>query len=83
MKDQPSDNHKIKKTASALSLSVYNRAQQLARPRTANANILSGIKGLEPVAVDEDGNPVVQEEQDTRIADMKSDGLNLMPRTDT
>jgi hypothetical protein len=41
----------------AMSLSVYNKPKALARPRTANVNILSGIKGLEPVE-DENGVPL-------------------------
>ena len=74
----------MKKTASALSLSVYNRAQALARPRTANVNILQGVKGLEPVPMDEEGNPIEQEPEDQRIAEMKTDGgLKMMPRTGT
>lgn len=41
--------HKQKQFAGSLSLSVYNRANQLARPKTGDPNILKGVKGLEPV----------------------------------
>jgi hypothetical protein len=42
------------------------------------------LKGLEPVAVDEEGNPVEQALPDTRIADMKNpEGLSMLARTAT
>ena len=47
-------------------------------------NIFQGIKGLEPVPMDEEGNPIEQEPEDQRIADMKPDGeLKMQPRTGT
>ena len=49
--------------ASALSLSVYNKPEMLARPRTASVNIYQGVKGLEPPKVDEEGNPIIVEEE--------------------
>jgi len=48
---------------SALSLSVYNKPDMLSRPRTANVNIYQGVKGLEPPKVDEEGNPIIIEEE--------------------
>lgn len=67
----PSDNTiPIKKTESTMSLSVYNKTDMLKRPKTAAVNILKGIKGLEPVPVDEEGNPLPQEPVDQRIAEM-------------
>ena len=53
-----------------MSLSVYNRPAQLARPKTATVNILHGIKGLEPVDVNEEG-VAIEVVKDTRIADMQ------------
>ena len=54
-----------------MTLSVYNKVSNLARPKTAGVNILKGIKGLEPIPVDEEGNPIISNEPvDTRIADM-------------
>jgi hypothetical protein len=47
--------------ASAMSLSVYNRPEQLARPNTAGVNIMAGIKGLEPVQLDAEGQPIILE----------------------
>jgi len=38
---------------------------------------------LEPIPVDEEGNPIPQEAEDERIPDMKTDGMQLMPRTGT
>jgi len=55
-KDQLVDNKMI-------SLSVYNKPDMLARPRTASVNIYQGVKGLEPPKVDEEGNPVIVEEE--------------------
>lgn len=76
--------HLKKKYEGAISLSVYNKPAALGRPKTAGENILKGIKGLEPVAVDEEGNPIEQAEPDSRIADMKPiPGLNMLARTFT
>lgn len=61
-----------KQNAEAFSLSVYNRTEQLARPKTASVNIFKGIKGLEPPAVDEEGNPIEVEPEDQRIPDMQT-----------
>jgi len=47
---------------SAMSLSVYNRPEQLARPSTANVNILSSIPGLEVQELNEEGQPIFKEE---------------------
>jgi hypothetical protein len=67
-----------------MSLSVYNKAHSLARPRTADVNILKGIKGLEQLAVDEEGNPLPVVVEDTRIADMQvPEGLKMLARTGT
>ena len=72
------------KNEGSLSLSVYNKAQALARPKAVEQNILKGLKGLEAVAVDEEGNPVEQAAPDTRIADMKNpEGLSMLARTAT
>lgn len=49
--------------SSAISLSVYNKPEMLARPRTAHVNIYHGVKGLEPPKVDEEGNPIIIEEE--------------------
>lgn len=59
-------------TKSALSLSVYNRPDMLARPRTASVNIYQGVKGLEPPKVDDEGNPIIVEEEavDERLPPM-------------
>lgn len=59
-------------TKSAMSLSCYTRPEMLARPRTASVNIYQGVKGLEPPAVDEEGNPVIREEEaeDERLPPM-------------
>jgi len=35
----------------------------LARPRTASINIYQGVKGLEPPKVDDEGNPIIVEEE--------------------
>jgi hypothetical protein len=51
-----------------LSLSVYNRPAQLARPKTATVNIT--VPGLEPVELNEEGVPI-EVVKDTRIADMQ------------
>ena len=58
---------------SALSLSVYNKPDMLSRPRTANVNIYQGVKGLEPPKVDEEGNPIIIEEEpaDERLPDFE------------
>jgi hypothetical protein len=58
-------------TKSALSLSAYNRPDMLARPRTASVNIYQGLKGLEPPKVDDEGNPIIIEEEpvDERFPD--------------
>lgn len=60
-------------TKSALSLSAYNRPDMLARPRTASVNIYQGLKGLEPPKVDDDGNPIIIEEEpaDERFPDFE------------
>ena len=50
-------------TQSAASLSVYNKPDMLRRPRTAHVNIYQGVKGLEPPRVDDDGNPIIIEEE--------------------
>lgn len=56
----------------------------LARPKTAAVNILKGVKGLEPVPVDEEGNPLPQEPVDQRIAEMQvPEGLKMLARTGT
>ena len=56
----------------------------LGRPHTANVNILSGIKGLELQPVDEEGNPIVKPEDDTRIPEMEvPEGLTMLARTGT
>ena len=55
--------NRAKQTESALSLSVYNKPDMLARPRTANVNIYQGVKGLEPPKIDEEGNPIIVEEE--------------------
>jgi hypothetical protein len=74
----------IKKAESTMSLSVYNKTTQLQRPKTAAVNILKGVKGLEPVPVDEEGNPLAQEPVDQRIAEMQvPEGLRMMCRTGT
>ena len=54
---------KEKLTEKHLSLSVYNKPDMLARPRTANVNIYQGVKGLEPPKIDEEGNPIIIEEE--------------------
>lgn len=70
-------------TGSALSLSVYCRPVDLARPKTAQIDITKGIPGLEPVQADENG-VVIEAKIDTRIADMKPiEGLELIARTGT
>lgn len=46
-----------------MSLSVYNKPEFLARPRTAAVNIYQGIKGLEPPLVDSEGNPLPPKEE--------------------
>lgn len=72
------------KNQGSLSLSVYNKVEALARPKTGNVNILKGIKGLETVELDEEGNPIEPPEPDTRIADMKTpEGLVMLARTST
>lgn len=60
-------------TKSALSLSAYNRPDMLARPRTASVNIYQGLKGLEPPKVDDEGNPIIIEEEpvDERFPDFE------------
>ena len=71
------------KTRGAMSLSVYNRPAMLSRPRTANENILRGVKGLEPVEVDENGTPIEQP-VDPRVAEMQvPEGLRMLARTGT
>ena len=35
----------------------------LARPRTAAVNIYQGVRGLEPPKIDEEGNPIIIEEE--------------------
>ena len=70
--------------ASAMSLSVYNRPEQLARPNTANVNILSGIKGLEPIEVNEEGQPIIREEVKSRMPDFQvPQGCEMLVRTGT
>jgi hypothetical protein len=54
---------------SALSLSVYTRPEILARPSTANVNILHGIKGLEAVELNEEGQPIFREEVKSKLPD--------------
>lgn len=55
---------------SNMSLSVYNKTEVLKRPKTAAVNIFKGVKGLEPLPVDEEGQPIPQVPVDDRIADM-------------
>ena len=49
---------------------MYNKPAMLARPRTASVNIYQGVKGLEPPKTDEEGNPIIMEEEpvDERLA---------------
>jgi len=72
----------LKNTVSAMSLSVYNKPKMLGRPKTA-VNILQGIKGLEVAEVNEEGIPIEAPPGDTRIPDMKNEGLLMLPRTGT
>jgi len=68
--------------ASALSLSVYTRPDTLARPSTANVNILHGIKGLETFEVDEAGQPIYKEEVKGKMPDFEvPEGCQMMART--
>lgn len=72
----------LKSPASALSLSVYTRPEQLARPNTANVNIFQGIPGLEPVELNEEGQPIIKEEVKSKLPDFKVPlGCNMLPRT--
>jgi hypothetical protein len=67
-----------------MSLSAFNKTAKLTRPKTAAVNILKGVKGLEPVPVDEEGNPLPEEAVDQRIADMQvPEGLKMLARTAT
>ena len=67
---------------SAMSLSVYNRPEQLARPSTANVNILSSIPGLEVQELNEEGQPIYKEEVKSKMPDFKvPEGLTMMART--
>ena len=65
---------------SALSLSVYNKPDMLARPRTAHVNIYQGVKGLEPPKVDEDGNPIIIEEEpvDERLPQFEAPKISTL-----
>lgn len=68
--------------ASAMSLSVYNRPEQLARPSTANVNILSSIPGLEVQELNDEGQPIIKEEKPCKMPNfMVPEGLTLMART--
>ena len=70
--------------ASAMSLSVYNRPEQLARPNTAGVNIMAGIKGLEPVQLDAEGQPTVVEPTKSKLPDFViPEGCSMLPRTGT
>lgn len=67
-------------TTSSLSLSVYNKPEMLARPRTANLNIYQGVKGLEPPKVDEEGNPIIVEEEpmDERLPEFEAPKISSL-----
>lgn len=67
-------------TTSSLSLSVYNKPEMLARPRTANINIYQGVKGLEPPKVDEEGNPIIMEEEpvDERLPEFEAPKISSL-----
>lgn len=70
--------------ASALTLSAYTRAETLARPNTAHVNILHGIKGLETVELNEEGQPIYKEEAKFRVPlpDFAvPDGCQMLART--
>ena len=72
---------------SAMSLSVYNRPEQLARPKTANVNVFSGVPGLEPVEMTEEGAPIARAEAppcvipDFDLPQTHEWDLKPMPRT--
>jgi hypothetical protein len=66
---------------SAMSLSVYNKPRILARPKTANVNILANIKGLEP-AEGEEAAASEAPAADPRIADFDiPDHMTMLART--
>ena len=71
-----------------MSLSVYNRPETLTRPKTAS-NIFSGVPGLEPVEVNEEGIPIGRPEAppsripDFIIPETEEWDLKMMPRTAT
>jgi hypothetical protein len=73
-----------------MSLSVYNRPEMIARPKTANVNMFSGVPGLEPVEMTEEGIPIGRPEAvvDSRIPDFdipetEEWDMKRMPRTAT
>jgi hypothetical protein len=68
-------------TQSAASLSVYNKPDMLSRPRTAHVNIYQGVKGLEPPRVDDDGNPIIIEEEpeDSRLPEFELPKISDLP----
>jgi hypothetical protein len=72
---------------SAMSLSVYNRPEQIVRPKTANVNMFSGVPGLEPVEMTEEGIPIARPDAvpcvipDFDLPETEEWDLKLMPRT--
>ena len=50
--------------------SASRRGETIVLRGAIEINILKGVKGLEPVPVDEEGNPLPQEPIDQRIAEM-------------
>ena len=52
----------------------------LARPRTANVNIYQGLKGLEPPKMDDEGNPIIIEEEpaDDRFPDFEAPKISTL-----
>jgi hypothetical protein len=72
----------------AMSLSVYNRPETLTRPKTAT-NLFSGVPGLEPVEVNEEGIPLARPDAipciipDFELPETEEWDLKMMPRTAT
>ena len=69
-----------------MSLSVYNKPVALARPKTAkdDKSFLAAIPGLLPATAEEEGVAPIQQETESRIADMDvPQGLKMLARTGT
>lgn len=70
-----------------MSLSVYNRPEQLVRPKTASVNLYFGVPGLEPVEMTEEGIPIARPEAppciipDFELPQTEEWDLKPMPRT--